>query len=49
MDDRDFETPWLNSQPSAVQLLIPQTERATSLAELEKPGQQVYVLIWTRS
>jgi hypothetical protein len=34
MDDRDFETLWLELQPSQVPVLIPQTECTTRLAAL---------------
>jgi hypothetical protein len=49
MDDFDVEAPWLEWQPSAIQVLIHQTERATSLPELKTPGQKVDALHWTRS
>jgi hypothetical protein len=49
MDNLDFETRWLDSQPSAVQVLIHQAERATRLAALKKLGQKVDALNWTRS
>lgn len=47
MDDRDFERPWVDSPPSAVQVRIPQTERATRLAKLKQQGQKVdSYLLW---
>jgi hypothetical protein len=49
MDDRDVETPWLALQPSHVQVLFPQVEHASSLAELKRLGQKVYARSWTRS
>jgi hypothetical protein len=48
MDDFDVEPHWVDSQPSAIQVLIHQTERATRLPELKTPGQQVDALSWTR-
>jgi hypothetical protein len=37
----------LDSQPSAVLVLIHQTERATRLAALKRLGKTVYALCWT--
>jgi hypothetical protein len=47
MDDRDFEIPWLDAHPSAIQVLFHQVEHASSLAELKRLGQTVYALSWT--
>ena len=41
IDDLDFEPPWLESQPSALQVLIPRNERATRLAALKQPGPKM--------
>jgi hypothetical protein len=46
MDDRDVEPPWVDSPPSPVQVLMPQTERATSLAVLKRLGPKVDALSW---
>jgi hypothetical protein len=46
-DDRDVEPPRVDSPPSPVQVLIPQSERATSLAALRTLGPKVDALSWT--
>jgi hypothetical protein len=41
MDDRDFEAPWFEWQPSVVPVFFHPTERATRLVELKQLGQKV--------
>ena len=41
IDDLDFEPPWLESQPSALQVLFPRNERATRVAALKQPGPKM--------